>query len=329
MITVGFIGLGKVSRNLHVPLMRKSGKFNIKAAADVMVDNPFLEGTGITDYYTDYKEMLKDPEIDAVVVLSPHHLHEEHCIAAFEAGKHVLIEKPISRNLEEARKIMAAAEKSGKIGMIGFCQRFYNEHAYIKNVIEENKLGPLLSARIDHYQNFNPVQGSWWRSKEKVGGGAVIGSGVHRLDLLRWFLGEAKSVYARASYMPERLEAEACVHAVIEFESGAVANFSINWASYNYMHFEGVSVSGKNGLVVTKKREDAFKIGLADVENGMLQDFVAPECQSMYDHFAECIEQNKQPMPSLEEGYKTLQLVRAIYESIETNQVIDPSKVTF
>lgn len=328
MINVGLIGLGKVSKGLHVPELKKTGKFNIKAAADIVVDNPFLEGTGIQDYYTDYKEMLKDPELDAIVVLSPHHLHEEHCVAAFNAGKHVLIEKPISRNLEEARNIIAAAEKSGKIGMIGFCQRFYKESAHIKKLIEENKIGQLLSARVDHYQNFNPAQGSWWRSKEKVGGGAVIGSGVHRLDLLRWYLGEAKTVYANGTFVPERLEAEACVHAVIGFDSGAVANFSINWASNNFNYYEGVEITGKDGLIVNHRKPDLFKLGHKDVEKGILQDIEASECQSMYDHFAECIETGKTPGPSLMEGYKTLQLVRAIYKSMETGNVVNVDEVT-
>lgn len=327
MINVGIIGLGGISKGLHIPALRKTEKFFVKAAADIHQVNPDAEKLGIPDYYSDYKKMLEDPEIDAVLVLSPHDCHEEHCVAAFNAGKHVLIEKPISRNLKEATAIMEAHKKSGKVGMIGFCQRFYPEHAYIKNCIETGKLGKMLSARIDHYQDFNPGPASWWTNAEKVGGGAVIGSGVHRLDLLRWYFGEAKSVYAKSTYMPERLEAEACVHAVIEFESGVIANFSINWAAYEYLYLEGLSVSGKDGLVVTNDTQKLYKIGLKDIDNGKLKDFEAPECQSMYDHFAECIEANKEPDPSITEGYKTLQLVRAIYKSIETGQIVNPNDI--
>ncbi|MDY3929351.1 MAG: Gfo/Idh/MocA family oxidoreductase [Clostridia bacterium] len=327
MINVGIIGLGGIAKGLHIPQLQNTGKFFIKAVADIQENNPFFEGLNIPDYYTDYRKMLEDPEIEAVLVLSPHDCHEEHCVAAFNAGKHVLIEKPIARNLKEANAIMDAHKKSGKIGMIGFCQRFYAEHAYIKSIIDEGKLGQLLSARVDHYQNFNRQASSWWRNTEKVGGGAVIGSGVHRLDLLRWFMGDVKTVYAKAAYMPERLEAEACVHAVIEFKSGAVANFSINWAAYNYMHAEGISVSGKDGLVVTKTPGGIFKIGLKDDDKGILKDSEVPRCQSMYEHFAECIEENKEPLPSLDEGYKTLQLVRAIYKSIETGLPVNPEEI--
>ena len=109
MIKVGLIGLGKVARLSHIPKMKATNKFEIKAAADIYPDNGTAQQFGIPEYYTDYKKILQDPEIEAVIVMSPHDCHVEHCVAAFEAGKHVLIEKPIARNLQEAKKIMAAA----------------------------------------------------------------------------------------------------------------------------------------------------------------------------------------------------------------------------
>lgn len=328
MINVGIIGLGGIARAMHVPQMRETGRFFIKAAADVREDHPFVKELDIPEYYLDYNEMLKDPQIDAVLVLSPHDMHEEHCVAAFNAEKHVLIEKPISRNLKEAAAIIEAQKKSGKIGMLGFCQRFYPQHAYIKKMIDENVLGNLLSARVDHYQNFRKKSDSWWSSPERAGGGAVIGSGVHRLDLLRWYMGEVKSVYAKASYEPSRLVAEACTHAVLEFESGAVANFSINWATPSFTHGEKISVSGKEGIAVFANGR-SLKAAIKSIDEGKLSDIDTPPCETMYEHFAKCIEENKEPTVSLEEGYKTLQLVRAIYKSIETGLPVNPKDISF
>lgn len=326
MINLGIIGLGGISQWLHINNARESGKFYIKAAADIRPDDGTAQRLGIPNYYTDYKELLKDEEIDAVLVATPHHLHEEHCVAAFKAGKHVILEKPISRNLQEARNIMQAAKESGKIAMLAFCERFDPVHWDIKKRLEKGELGQLLSARIDHYQNFNPPTTSWWRSADMVGGGAVIGSGVHRLDLLRWYFGEPVKVYASAVDMPERLEAEACVHAVITFDSGVIANFSINWATYGYLYYEGLSISGKDGMLV---RTNEYYMGHKTVDNGALKPIGAPPIPSMYQHFAECIENNKQPITSFEEGYKSLRLVRAIYKSIETGQIINPEEVDF
>lgn len=322
MINIGIIGLGGISRSLHIPQIRDCGRFYIKAAADIMPSDQKARELDIPEYYTDYRKILQDPEIDAVLIATPHDCHEEHSIAAFEAGKHVIIEKPISRNLKEAGNILDAAGKAGTVGMLGFCERFDPIHAYIKERLDRNELGQLLSARIDHYQNFHPAPGSWWMDEDKVGGGAVIGSGVHRLDLLRWYFGEAVLVYAKAVRMPERLEAEACAHAVIEFESGVIANFSINWAIHDYLYCEGFSVSGKNGTIYTTGYVN--KISLSQTDNGALKDFTPPPCQTMYEHFAECIEKNVQPLTNMEEGYKSLQLVRAVYQSIKTGLPVKP-----
>lgn len=332
MINLGIIGFGGIAKStVHMGQILKNPDFNVKAAADVVPNYEKANEFGIKDFYTDYKEMLKDPEIDAVLIATPHHLHEEQAVAAFNAGKHVLIEKPIARNLKEARNVMEAAKKSGKIGMIGFCQRFYNQHVDIKKQIEEGKIGNVLSARIHHYQNFRPAQTSWWLDAEKVGGGAVIGSGIHRLDLLRWLLGEVKRVYAAGVvYEPRTRKGDTCVHAVLEFESGAVANFSINWASYRFPDPEGLTISGEKGMILGQDLPwIPYQMGLADIENGKMIEQESPVCQTMYEHFAECIKNNKTPHPSLEEGYKSLQLVRAIYKSMETKNSVLVSDVDF
>lgn len=160
-----------------------------------------------------------------------------------------------------------------------------------------------------------------------VGGGAVIGSGIHRLDLLRWYFGEPIQVFAQAVGMPERLEAEACVHAVITFDSGAVANFSINWASFSFLYYEGISISGTNGMAV--KQDNILKLGLSSVDCGILKDVEVPACPSMYDHFAHCIETGETPLTSGNEGHESLRLVRAIYKSLESGEVVIPKDVNF
>lgn len=334
MINLGIIGLGGITRNRHIPAIKQNGRFHFSAAADIFPDNGTAEAFGIDRYYDDYKAMLADPSIDAVLISSPHDLHVEHCEAAFNAGKHVLLEKPIARDLHEAQAIMNAAEKAGTVLMIGHLQRFNPVNYTIKQLIDNGELGHCLSARVDHYQNFNPPATSWWRDKTKSGGGSVIGSGVHRLDLLRWFLGEPVSVYARSVDMPERLEAEACAHAIISFENGAIAEFSINWCVYQYIYAEALSLTGTNGTICTSAskvcaNQDALKMSKKDVDGGAMKDVIPYTCKTMYDHFADCVENGEKPLTSGLEGYKTLQLIRAIYRSIETGKIISPADITY
>ena len=325
MINIGIIGLGGIARWMHVPQIKESGKFRVCAAADIRPDDGLAGQLEIPAYYTDYRRLLADPEIDAVLVSTTHDLHKEHCCAALRAGKHVIVEKPIARNLEESEAILEAADQAGTTLMVGFCERFDPRNWHIKNLLQEGTLGRPLSARIDHYQNFNPPAGSWWRNREMVGGGSVIGSGVHRLDLLRWFLGEPVAVYATGIGMPERLEAEACVHAAITFESGAVADFSINWAAFSFPYYEGVSVTGSDGTVV--RQDGMMKLSLRGVENGAMKEEAAGPCPTMYEHFAHCIETGETPLTSGHEGHESLRLVRAIYQSMETSEVVDPRTV--
>lgn len=137
----------------------------------------------------------------------------------------------------------------------------------------------------------------------------MIGSGIHRLDLLRWYLGEPTEVYARATHMKERLEAEACVHAVITFESGAIANFSCNWAAYSFPHYEALSIAGKDGLLTTDS--STLQLTLPAADNGALK----PTYRRLRKHvrsFCRCIQTGQAPLTNGVEGYKSLRLVRAI-----------------
>lgn len=325
MINLGVIGFGGISKYLHIPQSLESGSFSVKAVADVQPDNGEAAALGIPSYYTDCRRLLSDPEIDAVVVATPHNAHLEHCKATFEAGKHVLVEKPIARYLWEAEAILEAADKAGTTFMLGFCERFYPEHQYIKSLLDQNTLGTPLSARIDHYQNFSPAPDSWWRKQDMVSGGCVIGSGFHRLDLLRWYFGEPVSVFAKAVPMVERLEAEACCYAVITFDSGVIANFSCNWAIYQYPYYEGLSITGRDGTLLLRNFD--LLLGLRHLEAGEMRPITPPAGETMYAHFADCIRNGKTPLTDGMEGYKTLQLVRAIYQSMETGLVVDPSTI--
>lgn len=150
----------------------------------------------------------------------------------------------------------------------------------------------------------------------------MIGSGIHRLELLRWYFGEPVAVYACGVGMPERLEAEACVHAVISFDSGIVANFSINWAAFSFLYGEGISITGTRGTTV--RHDGGLKLSLSDVDGGAMKDVEVPACPSMYGRFAHCIETGETPLMSGKEGHETLRLVRSIYRSLETGEVVAP-----
>jgi predicted dehydrogenase len=284
----------------------------------------FGQKFGVTKLATDWHEVVACPDVEAVFVLLPHHLHEAVCVEAAGAGKHVLVEKPIARTLEEADRIIRAAEGAGVVLMVAHNQRFYPANRKIRQLLDQGVIGELFCGRIDHHQDFSVSQRSWWRSREAVGGGCVIGSGIHRLDLLRWYLGEAEEVFAFQTDDPRRLEAEVACVATLRFHSGAIAEFFCNWGSPRppATTHEGMSLFGREGCL--------YFDGAIRVSNPSRKDLgpdlvVVPfdeHYESMWEHFADCVDKKITPLTSGPDGRKSLELVLAIYRSAETHRPV-------
>lgn len=332
-INVGIIGTGGIGRMHAEGITEEQETMRLIAACDVNSDAliRFSDEFHIDQRYTDYRGLLQQNEVDAVVVLAPHDLHEEICVAASRQGKHVLVEKPISRTLHEADRIIEAAEASGCILMVGFNQRYMSRYRKIHRLVSEGAIGEIMSIRIDHHQDFSVSAESWWRSKETVGGGCVIGSGIHRLDLLRMFLGEPEELFAFGIGDQSRLEAEATVTASIRFRGGAIADFFCNWAvpfawHDKTKHFfeEGMTLFGTNGAIHTRADETLFVQKNGHSKNNAVKPIQIEEAEfeSMWAHFARCIRTNITPDTSGQDGRKSLEVVIAIYSSMETGKPV-------
>lgn len=324
LLKVGLIGTGGIA-GLHVRGLRAcDGTFEITAACDVAADRltSFCREMEIEGRFTDYRAFIDRDDIDAVLVMAPHHLHQEICVAAFEHGKHVLVEKPIARTLEEADAIIAAGERAGRVLMVGHNQRYEEVHQGIHEQLENCAIGRIVCAHTDHHQNFRKSPDDWWYSKDSVGGGCVIGSGIHRLDLLRWYLGEPTDVVAQHVEARDRLEAEAAVMASIRFECGAIAGFFCNWAlphqEWVLPFGENLVLIGSEGTINATRREACLK---RCIDGRDKIETIPIECrnhESMWSHFARCIATGAEPMTSGKEGKRSLALVRAIYRALDT-----------
>ena len=310
IINVGFIGTGGIGAFHATGMAAAPERFRMLAASDAHAPGlaQFSDRFAIPRRHADYRKILEDPAIDAVVVLLPHHLHAEACVQAFAAGKHVLVEKPIARTLPEAERIIAAGRQARRTLMVGFNQRYDGRHRAIKRLIDANAIGEVFTARIDHFQHFHPPQQSWWRSLEAVGGGCVIGSGIHRLDLLRWYFGEASEVFAQLSWDPSRLEGEVACAATIRFHQGASVDFLCNWGVHRAPHGESLMVFGRSGSLLVQGGE----AGLQHLPPDHQPTPLIPEPASMWNHFHDCIETGAEPLTSGDEGLRSLALVLAV-----------------
>src|SRR5919204_465773 len=145
---------------------------------------------------------------------------------ALDAGAHVLVEKPIATTLEEADRMVEAARRAGKLLMVGHNERYDPQYREMKRLVDAGMLGTIFCARADHNQNFRRAGEHWLKSNRQAGGGVLIGSGIHRIDLLRWLVGEITQVFNVQVAQPDRLEGEACALTTVVFANGAIGELA-------------------------------------------------------------------------------------------------------
>lgn len=194
-IKIAMVGVGGIA-DVHLGAYVKNERVEICAFCDINPDRLRYMGEkyGITRLYTDERTMLDEmPEIEAVDVCTWNSAHAPCSIMALEAGKHVMCEKPMAMNVEEANAMKAAAEKAGKVLMIGFVRRFGRDCRIVTDLIESGTMGEIYYAKTQNIRrNGNP--GGWFGDKARSGGGPLIDLGVHSIDLVRYLMGNPRAV---------------------------------------------------------------------------------------------------------------------------------------
>ncbi|MFD0715920.1 Gfo/Idh/MocA family protein [Paenibacillus sp. GCM10027626] len=188
----------------------------------------------------DYTEILADKDVDAVDILLPHYLHAPAAIAAAEAGKHVLTEKVMARNVEECDQMIQACEKAGVSLTVCHDRRYDSDWQALKQVVDSGELGDILFWKLEHNQNVVFPEKSWVRSKEMLGGGAIMSCLTHQIDSLRWYEGEVDQVTCMTKTEPDRMEGESIGAVMAKMQSGALALLSINWYTQSHHAPDGL-----------------------------------------------------------------------------------------
>ena len=190
MLGAAVLGLGRIGPT-HARVVTASAGAELKAVADsdeaklgaLLDDMPGVAGHG------DYRDALARDDVDVAIICLPHWLHEDAAVAAAEAGKHILIEKPLADSVAECDRIIAAAERSGVVLMPAHTQRYYPVVAKAKEVIDSGKLGDLIMAVDTWYKPLNPEARPKWMLDRERGGGMALMDGVHLIDRLLWIIG--------------------------------------------------------------------------------------------------------------------------------------------
>ncbi|WP_174612984.1 Gfo/Idh/MocA family protein [Virgibacillus ihumii] len=336
-LKVAVVGCGSIARNRHLPEYAAEENVQIKAVCDV-VEERAMEMANLygSDVYIDYHEMVKETEIDAVSVCTPNALHAPVSIAALEAGKHVLCEKPMATSSEEAEEMIQAAEKSGKKLMIAHNQRFVPSHQKARELIENGEIGKIYSFRTT-FGHGGPegwsVDGkrSWFFKKELAFIGAMGDLGVHKSDLIRYLLAdEIAEVGALVeNSAKENIDVDDNAVCILKTITGIIGTLTASW-SYVSSEDNSTIIYGENAilrleddpvnsLVVQYKNGETVKYELGQIQSN---DEDGQTSTAVIEHFVSSVLQDKPVPVSGDEGKKSLEVILAALDSSETKQLV-------
>jgi len=209
--------------------------------------------------------------------LLPHHLHLPATVAAARAGKAVLVEKVMARNVWECDRMIAACEKAGVTLTVCHDRRYNGEWMALKEIIESGVLGDIFFWKLDHNQDVVLPPTSWAHWKDGIGGGCIMSCLTHQIDGLRWYGGEVESVTCLTAERPERMQGEFAGIIAAKMKSGALAELSINWwtrsnIGANSLWYEMVQACGTRGEAYRMSGKGTF-LRLHQADDAALQKY--------------------------------------------------------
>lgn len=332
------IGCGKISYR-HASILRNDMVNNacLAAVSDIDLDKASLFGRKYTiPYYDDYHNMMEKEDIDVVVVLTDSGSHAEHSIQLASYGKHILVEKPMALTLDDADRMIAACDQNGCKLFVVKQNRFNLPIIKLKQAIEEGRFGKLVLGAIrlrwcrdqDYYDQAD-WRGTWARD-----GGVLANQAIHHIDLLDWLMSDVESVFARGSTNLVNIEAENSAVATLKFRNGALGVIEATTATRPKDMEGSISVLGEYGSVeiggFAANELTYWKFNQeTDFDKDVMENHAKnPDHpygfahQSYYEHVVDCIVNgNKQLIDGIE-GKKSLEIITAMYESIETGQEV-------
>jgi predicted dehydrogenase len=285
--------------------------------------------------------MIASEDLDLVSIATPNKLHCPLTLAAFEAGAHVLTEKPMAMNVAEAQQMKAAAEAKRLSLMVNFSYRFSRMSYALKHQVENGAIGEIYFGRtVWHRRRFMPGFGGWFSRKELSGGGPLIDLGVHRIDLALWLMGHPDPIavtgatydtiaapLAKASGKSFSVEDLAC--GMIKFANGATLIVEASWAlQINEDERMVTELFGPHGGIVQRNVGGGYDMQaeLYVEEHGSFYtkrlDDATEQPPTPYDEFVNSILEERPPMATADEGIKVQKIIDGLYESAETGREV-------
>ena len=233
----GLIGAGDIAHKRIAPALIDLDNCELTAVSRGRAElaEAFAAEFGVKRWFADWREMLTDDDIDAVYIATPVFLHAEQTIAAAEAGKHVLCEKPMALNVEECDRMIAASKANNVRLGIAYYRRFYPVLERVRQIIASGEIGKVVFAQMNAFEYFDPSPDNpraWLLEKEKSGGGPMMDFGCHRLEVLTDLFGKVRRTESIIANVAFDREVEDTAAVLLQFESDTCAALIVTHASH-------------------------------------------------------------------------------------------------
>jgi len=322
-IRIGFIGCGGIA-HAHMQAIERIPEIEIVAGADIQIDRAreFVEKAGAEAYFSDWRQMLEEVELDAIDQCTPHTLHLEPTLAAAERGLHVFTEKPMATELEECDRMIAACQQAGVVLMVGQVLRFYAPHIEARKIVSSGQLGQIKNVIRRRWSYMTQIPQQPWSSDPALSGGWLLyGLASHATDLILWMTGaEATDVFAMGRKINPSVDGMDEVSILTALSNGAMAlqTHCLNC----YANAWDLAVNGT---------EDSLYVnGETIIVGGEEQQVPMQEGGGMYTQiaeFASAVLEGREPEASGKDVRRTYALLEAAKLSMKEGRIVDASQL--
>ena len=329
-LKIGLVGVGAAAQVNHIPALRKVEGLELVALCDRDPEKAqrVAQKFGVPRAVGRIEELFEIEDLDAVDLCTPNYLHAPMAVAALEAGKHVLCERPLARSSEEAAAMVKAAKKADRVLACAVQHRFRPDAQLLRRFVEKGDLGEIFLAKAGWLRLKTQWDSDEWRrTKRESGGGVVLDLGFQMLDLSLWVLGQPKVVSVTASVHRNRKgEVEDSATAFFRLETGATLTLELTWGLLMEKDFAYLNLFGSGGAAllnpfrVHKGMHGTLVNVTPTLETSRNQYRQSMEAQAA--HFAETLRANRRPMGAADEILGVMELLDAVYRSAEQGKEV-------
>ena len=340
MLRFALIGCGRIAVK-HAEILKNKlvAGAELGAVCDIIPER--AQGFGEKFHvpsFTDYHEMMREmgSKVDVVSILTPSGLHAKHCVDVAKYGKHIVVEKPMALTLSDADTMIEACDRA-RVRLFVVKQNRYNLPVKkLRSAVESGRFGKMVigTVRVRWCRTQEYYDQASWRGTWALDGGVLANQASHHIDLLEWMMGPVESVFAKATTRLVKIEAEDTAVAVIKFKSGALGIVEATTGTRPKDLEGSISILGENGSVeiggfaLNEMKVWNFSKPLPDDETVISSFKCNPP--NVYGfghveylaHVVDCIAQGQAALVAGLEGRKSLELITALYESIETHREV-------